>query len=305
MIFFSPVILSFPVFHAFSTMASSRKLTFKKPVKSAPVVVPERDPSQVTLKSAPVVVPERDISPVTVIHLESERDSSDHDETVAPSSGRKKLTADALSTIPGLSSEQISQILALQPKPKLERKTPDGLVNIRQGVMQIMGYLNVLEGFDDFLLAVYSFCGGNRDDGPMPCSSKVCIELSKFSQIYDIWKNISVEYKKLGLGRKSGSRGKNWFLNRTAIFVASWIIILSKYSLNCSILSSTVRDLSTRDFDSIVSVFEFEHFNEDAEAVLETKCSHLTLKGSQCTRKATADIDGTHYCTQHAKMASV
>jgi len=278
-IFFHPVIPSFPVFHAFSTMASSK----------------------ISLSCSES-------------GTESDVSMSRREICTGPRS-RSRITEKSLSTIKGLDPRLIPQILALTgAKPKPVRKTPAGLVNIRQAVMQIMSFLRdtaIFSGQHTFLCAIYRLVSGDDTEadsrfkaGPMKSASDICVALASNEQIYEIWRNIATEYKQFAsdnnLGRGGGDLGKHFFLNKTPVFIASLIILLNQNNCNFAIADYNIAKLAKLNFGTLCAMFRVDLPSASATEATGT-CSAFTKKGDQCSRTGKVLSGGHFFCTQHAK----
>lgn len=234
----------------------------------------------------------------SVMKAESDRVQSDSDSE--PGTGYTSLESLGLTPVQ-LSAIQAMLVSKKQRKIALPRKTPDGLVGCRQGIMMIMGLLkhsSAFSGQSDFLQAIYNLLGAEDDGkGPMKIAIPILLQFAKSEIIYSVWQKIATERSENGFKR---GEDRDFFNGKTGIFITSYIHLLHEAGIKLTINGKTLTHWTSQDFMSVASIFQVL-INSAGPVGAEIKCCKTTLKGTQCQKPGKHIQADQYYCTQHFK----
>ncbi len=190
-------------------------------------------------------------------------------------------------------------------KAPAERKTPDGLVGCRLGIMAIMGELKQnakFTGQRELLEVLYNLVGCDIKDGPLKAATPILTLFSGIDNVYEAWQNIAKARTEAKLKR---GQDKTFFLNKIGAFIASACILLAEQNIDLTVNSHSVKTWASQDFNSNSLTFQRlfgEYSDAPAEGAVEHSCAAKTQKGTPC-QKAGKKVHGEHYyCTQHFKL---
>lgn len=246
----------------------------------------------------------------SVKHTKSSCSDSESDVSM-PELGSVPVTLESL----GLSRSQLAAVRILldtaKPKkirktPAVPRKTPDGLVGCRQGIMMIMGVLrnsSAFSGQSDFLQAIYNLLGAEDDGkGPMKIATPILQHFAKSEIIYNVWQEISKKRSEDGFKR---GEDRDFFIQKSGIFITSCIHLLlgTKGTGKLMPNEKPISFWASQDFDACSKTFQ-ALINSADPAGAEMQCSHTTLKGTPCQKPGKHSHDEKYFCTQHFKIVT-
>ncbi len=249
-------------------------------------------------------------------------------KTAVMSSGG--LTAEFLQAA-GVPASAIGAILAATPasrvssrKAPVERKTPDGLVGCRQGLMTIMGALKDkgnqrFTGQTELLSAIYNLVNCASSDGPLKAATPILALFCEQSELYVAWQEVSTGRAELNLKR---GQDKPYFLGQIGLFIASAIKVLAANGSTLLVNGQSIQDLARHELNELVRQFRSlfvlptvgvaggksgsgssEPLRDSSiKGSLGGSCAATTQKGTSCQKTAKQSLHGAQYCTQHYNL---